>query len=395
MPSSSALHRRGAWFDHPHDDAEVIVRNTAPRSRDEDEVAANPDDLPIQLRSFLAKAGTTRTVVLFLDALNQLDPAHRSHALNWLPFYVPPGARLIVSTLEGGCHDALRNRQLIPDRELRVPSLTRLEREELIRRQLAVRSKQLTDEQLACLVDDGRKQDAGLPLYLQVAVEELSLCRDRRSVDRRVTNLPETVAGLFTEVLQRLEYDHTEDVTERALSLIAVSRSGLFESEIIDVLSAGSATFSKERWMRLYRALEFYLRPMDETNRSGLIDFYHDQLRTAVFHRYLRMASLSGAESAETARRIETWPCTSRHLRPGHLTNVAAGGSIGRTACRSCRITSSMQDFLPRRARCFWISSGCRPNCRRWGPRRCSPTSPCSAMTRYCEASRERCGGWP
>ena len=38
---------------------------------------------------------------------------------------------------------------------------------------------------------------------------------------------------------------------------------------------------------------------MDETNRSGLIDFYHDQLRTAVFHRYLRMASPSSAQSVE------------------------------------------------------------------------------------------------
>jgi WD40 repeat protein len=265
----------------------------------DDEVAADPEDLPVQLRSFLAKAGATRTVVLFLDALNQLDPAHRSHALNWLPFYVPRGARLIVSTLEGDCHEALRNRQLIPDRELAVPSLTSNERRELVRTQLALRSKQLTDEQLACLVDDGEKKDAGLPLYLQVAVEELSLCRDRSSVGRRVANLPQTVPELFAEVLQRLEYDHGEDVTERTLSRIAVSRSGLFESEVMDVLSAGGATFSKERWMRLYRALEFYLRPMDETNRSGLIDFYHDQLRTAVFHRYLRMASPSSAESAE------------------------------------------------------------------------------------------------
>ena len=284
-------------------DLTTILRSLCETLRREalidEEVAADPDALPIQLQTFLARAGATRTVVLFVDALNQLDPAHRSHALNWLPFYVPRGARLILSTLKGDCYQALCNRQLVPERELYVPSLTTLERQELVRKQLAARSKQLTDGQLGRLVDDGKKKDAGLPLYLQVAVEELSLCRDRDGVDRRLTNLPETVPELFAQVLQRLEYDHTADATERTLSRIAVSRSGLFESEIIDVLSTNDATFSKERWLQLYRALEFYLRPMDETNRSGLIDFYHDQLRTAVFHRYLRMASPSGAQSVE------------------------------------------------------------------------------------------------
>ena len=265
----------------------------------DEEVAADPDALPMQLQTFLARAGATRTVVLLLDALNQLDPAHRSHALNWLPLYVPRGVRLIVSTLEGDCYEALRHRQLIPDRELFVPSLTRLQRQELVRKQLAVRSKQLTDDQLDRLIDDGKRKDAGLPLYLQVAIEELSLCRDRASVDRQLTNLPGTVSELFIQVLQRLKYDHGADATERTLSLIAVSRSGLFESEIMDMLSTNDATFSKEQWLQLYRALEFYLRPMDETNRSGLIDFYHDQLRTAVFHRYLRMESHSSAQSTE------------------------------------------------------------------------------------------------
>jgi WD40 repeat protein len=263
----------------------------------DDEISADADQLQVQLQTFLARAAAGRTVILFIDALNQLDPANRSHDLNWLPFYVPQGARVIVSTLEGDCLDAILKR-LSTDRGLPVSALRRPEREALVREQLALRSKRLTGAQLDRLIDDRERRDAGLPLYLLVAVEELSLCGDRDAVSWRLNDLPATVGLLFGQVLQRLEHDHTADVTERTLSRIAVSRSGLLESEIIDVLSGAEPDFAKVRWTQLYRALEFYLRPMDETNRSGLINFYHDQLRIAAYRRYLDMDSPDGPQSA-------------------------------------------------------------------------------------------------
>lgn len=48
------------------------------------------------------------------------------------------------------------------------------------------------------------------------------------------------------------------------------------------------------RWTRLYRALEPYLKPIDEESgapTAGRLDFYHDQLRSAVYRRYLHMAA--------------------------------------------------------------------------------------------------------
>src|SRR5262249_47496015 len=48
-------------------------------------------------------------------------------------------------------------------------------------------------------------------------------------------------------------------------------------------------------WTRFYRALQFHLRPTEEgatgTAGAGLIDFYHAQLRQAVFRRYLAMGA--------------------------------------------------------------------------------------------------------
>jgi hypothetical protein len=55
--------------------------------------------------------------------------------------------------------------------------------------------------------------------------------------------------------------------------------------------------FPRIYWTRFYRSLEFYLRPVDETTGSGLINFYHDQLRFAVYRRYLGMNSPDAAKT--------------------------------------------------------------------------------------------------
>ena len=41
------------------------------------------------------------SLVLILDALNQLDPIGDSHELHWLPFTFPSHVRVILSTLPG------------------------------------------------------------------------------------------------------------------------------------------------------------------------------------------------------------------------------------------------------------------------------------------------------
>jgi WD40 repeat protein len=289
--------------------------------RVDDEVSADPDKLQVQLQTFLAKAAAERTVILLIDALNQLDPAHRSHELNWLPFYAPLGARIIVSTIaESDCLGAILKR-VTAEREVHVTGLSDEERAALVRDQLARRAKRLTDAQLDRFIDDRDKPDASLPLYLLVAVEELSLCGDRDALNHRLDTLPPTVGELFGQVLRRLERDHTADTTERVLSSIAVSRSGLLESEILDVLSRAEPEFARTRWMHLYRALEFYLRPMDETNRSGLVSFYHDQLRIAAYQRYLGMDS---PEDPQTA------PCRIAHQTLAECFRTAARTDDGR-----------------------------------------------------------------
>jgi WD40 repeat protein len=160
----------------------------------------------------------------------------------------------------------------------------------------------LTEGQLARLLDTRTRPDAGLPLYLLVALEELCLFGEYESLDLRIDNLPATLPDLFVQVLMRLEQDHTRDRTESILRLFAVSRSGLLESEILDLLGGGAGELSRIHWTQFYRSLEPYLRPVDEATGMGLIDFFHDQLRFAVYHRYLGMASPDAGSSEAYCR---------------------------------------------------------------------------------------------
>ena len=268
-----------------------ICETLAKECEVDEEISSDPAKLQLQLPVILAKAGRKRKVVLLIDALNQLNPSDRSHELNWVPFYVPHGTRLILSTLAGDCLDSIKRR--VPANSIiKVPVLPLDDRRNLVCEQLARKAKKLTEKQLTGLLDIAKRPDAALPLYLLVAVEELCLFGAREALDNRLDQLPPTLAKLFEQVLERLEQDHTYEVTSAVLRWLAVSRSGLLESEINSLLSKNKHRISLAHWIRLYRALEPYLRPMDEATGAGFIDFYHDQLRFAAYRRYFEMNSV-------------------------------------------------------------------------------------------------------
>lgn len=175
------------------------------------------------------------------------------------------------------------------------------DRRSLVEAHLEERRKRLTEEQLSRLLDTRDRPEAALPLYVLVAAEELCLFGDSEALSERIKRLPATVGELFAQALERLDHDHGRELTEPVCRWLAVSRSGMLESEVLDLLGGGGAEFPKARWTRLYRALELYLRPVEETTGAGLLDFYHEELRHAAYRRYLSMTS-PAAEPTESYR---------------------------------------------------------------------------------------------
>ena len=141
-------------------------------------------------------------------------------------------------------------------RFLQVPPLGGADQTDLVDGYLGARRKRLTPDQRARLLDPGRRPEAGLPLYLAVALEELCLFGDHQALDQRIDSLPPTLPELFAQVLDRLSADHPDGLAEGVCCWLASSRGGLSESELLALLRRGAADFPAARWVPLYRGTD-------------------------------------------------------------------------------------------------------------------------------------------
>ena len=260
-----------------------------------------PDDrrLPETMAALLRGARAQGApVVLVVDALDQLLPQEGAHRLSWLLGHVPEGVRLVVSTLEGECLAALRERGA---EEIPLPPLSPGEQRDLVRAVLGEWRRKLDGRQAAALL---AHPGVGNPLYLRVALEELRLFGSFERLTERIEALAPDTTGLFDQVLARLERDHGQALVVEALSLLGSARFGLSEAELLALLRrGGEEQLPRALWARLERGLGAYL-----VKHGGLIGFFHRQLAEAVARRYLSL----GTRHARLARYFAAAPMDRR-----------------------------------------------------------------------------------
>ena len=252
-------------------------------------VPDHPSEAARLLPKWLAlAAGDGRTpVLLVLDALNQMeDPTDQG--LGWLPRDLPPGVRLVASTLPGRAEDALRARGWMEAGcVLEVPLLNRAERREVIRRYLTVFKKELEESIVERLA--GAPQ-TGNPLFLRVVLEELRLRALHEALGPMVDQLlqAEDPVQLFVQVLKGLQEFDAErpHLVRDALGYLHAARRGLTENELLQLLSdhpePASHPLPRRLWSPLYLALGDAL-----VSREGRLGFFHAYLRDAVEREYL------------------------------------------------------------------------------------------------------------
>ena len=157
---------------------------------------------------------------------------------------------------------------------------------------------------------------AGNPLYILVALEELRVFGKFDELSIRVNSLPDNVPALFDQVLGRIESDFNNALlVQDCMSLIACGRYGMTAEELQILLRNHAPHIGSEAvperlpdmlWTRLYRAFSAYL-----FRRSGVIDFFHTQLKEAVGKRYLQQ----GADRKNTHKTIADY-FETRWLEP-------------------------------------------------------------------------------
>ena len=250
------------------------------------DIPDDSDKLRVAFPEFLRQACVRRRVVILLDAINQFDPASHSPGLRWLPEELPANARVVLSALDGLALEELRRRPHKP-RELELKPLTADDGEAIIGDFGKRYRKQFGPGQRAALL---AKTDAATPLYLVAALEELRTLGTFEEITKRIAELPPRTQELFAWILERLENDGGfrnaagepvgHDLVRRFAALLGVSRYGLSQRELADLLDPGDSQGNIGAFLHLLRP---YLM-----RRGTLLDFYHSQFREAAKEAWLK-----------------------------------------------------------------------------------------------------------
>ena len=239
----------------------------------------------------LQLASAERPLILFIDALDQLESSDPVRSLAWLPGQLPATCRIVISANDAGIIGSRADR-------VDVGPLPAHDAELLLSAWLAEAARELTPEQRATVL--GAFAASPLPLQLRLAFEEARRWRSFDPVEE--CRLAGTVGGLVDVLLDRLSADsnHGRVLVDHGLAYLAAARHGLTEDEILDLLSTDNVVWDDferrahhdppERklpvivWSRLRADLEPYL--MERETPDGLmLAFYHRQVRDGLTRR--------------------------------------------------------------------------------------------------------------
>jgi telomerase protein component 1 len=255
------------------------------------------DELSVRWSHYLRDAGSQRSTVVLIDAVNQIhEPAPAGR--RWLPVRAPPKTKVVVSTndLQSIALSASEREQISI---FLVPPLLEKECRAIIRAFLLKRGKKLAESQINAILNRG--SETRVPLYLTVVLSELCLFGNFADLNERIHRLPDETAKLFDQVLVRLEGDFEPQLSEILLTGIALARSGLLDSELIELPDPQRALHTLQ-WIRFYRAIEPYTQQRDEIAGATTIRFFHEQMTRAVEARYLGTSRLRQNAHARLAK---------------------------------------------------------------------------------------------
>lgn len=237
--------------------------------------------LLVAFTNALKQASINRTVLIVVDAVDQLEDRDGALELAWLPLTLPSRVKVVLSTLSGPTLEASRRRQW-PLLEMRP--LDKRRKKKLVNEWLSRFSKRLNDRDLRRLVD---APQTALPLFLRTVLEEMRLIGTHDSLDACLTRYlrASDTSQLFEIVLERWEKDYSHSRPGwigLALACLRASRKGLSESEILSLAGEAGAAIPRVYLSQLLADADGLL-----ISRSGLLSFFHRELGEAVERRYL------------------------------------------------------------------------------------------------------------
>ncbi|MBN1892972.1 tetratricopeptide repeat protein, partial [bacterium] len=270
------------------------------------QIPQDPVKLEVVFPEYLLKATADHPLVLFIDALDQFRDSDPARQLNWLPGFLPPTVKIVLSTLKGECFERLKQRNDPAPQFHEITPLAAVDGRRALEAWLKRENRTLQDHQKEQIIKDFEHAGCA-PLYLHLVFEQAQHWKSFERRQRLGRNIPEMIED-FYEILSRPEAHGS--IVEKTLTAIRCAKQGLSDDEILGVLSADNDFWSSfgiqnfhtsdaggkkdavirlvppVLWIRLYHDLEYYLT---RRNAPGgeVITFYHSQLSEVVDAMYL------------------------------------------------------------------------------------------------------------
>lgn len=261
----------------------------------------------------LKLSSSERPLILFIDALDQLNDKEATLIFDWLP--KPIGHTKLVASMRSDS-SSITSKQQADLLMLELPTMPQNEAEQMLQAWLndtrealynagtvSSYGRALTTDQRQAILSTFAK--TGKPLWLKLAYEEARSWPSWHGQDNpEVLKLPETIEGMVEDLINRrlLKTEkHPVQFTKRAIAYISGGRFGLSDAELGRALATDpivrlefdrQATKNSQdwkckkhlppiMWSRLYFDLQPYLA-QSSVNGAILYRWFHREFKEAV-----------------------------------------------------------------------------------------------------------------
>jgi len=262
----------------------------------EDEVPTEPEKILNDFTLWLQKV--KRKTVIVLDGYNQIEDEVKERFLKSYLSVTYQNIKLIVTSIDSDY--AINNKK-------QIQKLNRKKQEELVVKYLDIYGKRLTydiDELLKHKMTDNT-------LFLRTLLEEIRLLGVFETIGEDISEYLKSkdVKELFIKIFHRYERDYDNLLVKEVLSLLYVSRDGLSETNLIEIMEE-KREISRYKFYPMLLALEEHL-----INSNGLYKFFHDYIKEAVYSKYLSTTKLQNSYKEKIINYFENRDIDNQRVR--------------------------------------------------------------------------------
>uniref|UniRef100_A0A8C2YFP1 NACHT and WD repeat domain-containing protein 2 n=1 Tax=Coturnix japonica TaxID=93934 RepID=A0A8C2YFP1_COTJA len=195
--------------------------------------------------NLLNESSFHRPLVIIFDALEQLTDNDDARKLWWLPIHLPRSVRIILSTLPNKYGILQKLRCLIHEEDNYIELIARDRKmcSQVLKHQLLRVKRKVTSGQQIYVNEAFSK--CTLPMFVNLTFREVKNWRSHKDVDE--SSLCVTVHESIEQLFWSLESKCGSRLLSRALGYITMSKSGLSEMELEDILALDNSVMYEVR----------------------------------------------------------------------------------------------------------------------------------------------------